>query len=222
MRMRFAPVAAIFILAMTLLPTTADSDTIFSQPYVGPPHTAGFVSDAPTQIVADDFTLLSTSLLTDFHWWGGYTNTPPGVGVPPDAWTLTIYPDLGSLQSLSGGTDAFFTNLVRMPTGDITPSGNAVFAYTADFVTPVTLGPGMYYALLVGDGATSQLAGWTATGPSMGSPAWFRASGGAWGRTDRDQAFEITGQAIPEPVTFLLLGTGLSVVAARRRLQKRA
>jgi hypothetical protein len=51
--------------------------------------------------------------------------------------------------------------------------------------------------------------------------AW-RLNGGAWTPWNNgNMALEVSGTAVPEPSTLLLLGAGLATVAARRRLTKR-
>ncbi len=212
---------AALLSALLAVPSTAGASSIlFSQPYAGAAQ--GWVSDSgQPQFTADDFTLATPSVLTDFHWWGGYTNTPRPEDAPVDSFSLTFYSDLASLQSFTGGMAVSLTNLSRTSTGDFSPLGNAIFSYSADFVSGLVLGPGTYYALLVGH-AGPRYFGWSTTAPNTGDLTWIRTSDGNWGQAQTGQAFEVTGNPVPEPTTLLLLGSGLAAVAARRRFMKRA
>jgi hypothetical protein len=224
---KLVPLAVSVIAILIVLSSSrpAYAGTLFSQPYVGFPQ--GWVSDLQFgQYVADDFTLLSDSVLTDFHWWGGYTNTLTEAAVPNDDWYLLIFPDLASLQGLSNYTEVSLTNLSRTDTGDTTTLGNAILAYGADFVSPLTLSAGTYYALLVGDGvpgddSTPQWAAWNIAGATTGSGVWVYYNL-TWTQLENDQAFEVTGTPVPEPATLLLLGTGLAAAGVRRRMKKRS
>ena len=194
----------------------ASAATIFSQPYPGP--APGTVSDSGHgQLAADDFTLLTTSILTDFHWWGSYTSTPDPLTAPIDSFSLTFFPDLASLISATGGVTANLTNIVRTSIGDFTPAGNAIFSYTADFVTGLAFSPGTYVVLLVGNSGP-QFFGWT----DRPDGSAFVRLGGNWFVNTHGQAFEITGIAVPEPATLLLLGIGVVSAAARRRSTRRS
>jgi hypothetical protein len=221
MKRRLLSALAGAILMCASVVTPGESATLFSQPWVGPGG-GGSVSDYGCCLLADDFTLTTDAWVADFHWWGGYTNTPTEEIAPADSYDLYIFSDLGTLLGLSAFAYSPLTNLVRTDTGDMTGAGNAILAYTSDLASPIQLMAGTYYALLVGrgDANSNQFAGWMFAGPTAGAGAWFY--NGAWIQIDWDLAFEVTGSPIPEPATLLLLGTGLTAAGVRRRMKRRS
>ena len=127
---------------------------------------------------------------------------------------LTDFPDSSDLTT----ADVIGTSLLAPPL----PSHD-VFAPLS-----VVLNPG-WYGLVFGSqlfGATSPVGGAPNSNPTVGTPSFFLHNSLGWrdlniGHESEVFRFVLNGTPVPEPTTLLLLGTGLGVVAYRRRPARR-
>jgi PEP-CTERM motif len=148
----------------------------------------------------DQFTLASATIVTQIDAMM-YLGNPNNFSFEYSVWNPTR-------------TTQLFSQTFTPAQLTLTSLGGPAYNVTA-FLTGLTLGPGAY-ALSIFD-ATGYV-GWFQSHITVDGQS-FQTSGG--GGTGGDQAFVVWGDdarsAVPEPGTLVLLGTGLSLVAARMR-----
>lgn len=168
--------------------------------------------------VFDNFTLTSSSQISDVHWIGAYypeagstdIGSPVVSGFLIEFWSDALG-EPGSLlfsESISGNADETFLNAGLY---------NQIFySYDADLTSNFLALAGTQYWLSI----QAQLAypphwGWaTGNGPDSASyqdyldQRYFN---------ENDQAFSLTGTSVPEPSTILLLGIASCGLLLRKR-----
>ena len=173
------------------------------------------------QQVADDFSIASLIALGPLTWFGRYDGA---IGtVDPTDFTIRIFSDQGGMPVEA---PFFEINVSVSPTvTGLDFGGSPWFSYSADLGSPV-LGTGVYWLSILESDASTPLAGdslwlWGETGTvaqrsvrSADATPWTLGSG-------NNVAFTINS-SVPEPSTWLLLGTGvLALGAARKRRAKK-
>ena len=165
---------------------------------------------------ADDFTLSGTTIITDVHFWNLQGTVDDYSG--SIAWAI--------YNNASGAPGSVVASGVASPTH--TSTGGSVSGlgeYTNDFnIAPLTLGLGHYWISLHDGPLTNNTFRdfyWETANPNgtlssmaydlVGTPGWFPNSS--------ELAFNLTGQAIPEPTSLALLATGAGLLAWRRKRQ---
>lgn len=181
------------------------------------------------QIAATKATLETPLTFNDMHWWGAYvpwmvTNNNPAAPASGDAFTLTIYDG-------SGSTPGALFHSVFLGSGNATDTGKKIistyteYAYSSVF-SAITLGAGTYFFGLSNawnnqDGITEW--GWETTAIGNGGASYGCDTQDCtpltWHpRSEEHLAFNLTSSGVPEPATFLLVGTAiLGLGLARRR-----
>ena len=211
--------AALAVLSLALVGAVASAPAFAGTLYSNGPVNGTF--DAVTinggQEISDSFTLTSTSTITgaDFGAWLFTGDTLSSVD-----WSIGTTPFGGSVSTAST-TGVFDFN-----------NGGGFDIYTESFSTgSLTLGPGTYYLTLQNAVASNgDSAFWDINnGPSV---AYFQNEGasgnlnGVFEPGSNSEAFDIDGTSggpvIPEPSSFLLLGSGLVSFAGMMRRKLKA
>ena len=172
--------------------------------------------------VADDF-LLSDQFplweIRDLHFVGRLF----GISNPLD-FRVRFYEDTGGTPSLTPFYDEVVTPTAAINIG---PLGSGTGWEVSLDLPPVTVTPGSYFVsaqLLHGLGGGSGFWFWQGSQAQQGSETWVDSNGFGIPRWTRgsdlgldpfDLNFSLTGAAVPEPGTALLLLTGLMVSLCR-------
>ena len=206
------------LLGLTIgLTADARASTIFDNG--GPDLVTAWNSDLTTFGFesADNFDLLAgSSTITDIHWFGEYFDNIAGT----DAFTIRIYDDAGGEPDTLVYSNFIGSSATRTPTGTQGSGGFDVYAYSM-LVAPIALSSGTPYWLSIVNDTTN---GWywaTSVGFSSGDSVIREGPTGAWEPTPlgNELAFSLTND-VPEPMTLMLVGTGVVAALARRRSRR--
>ena len=174
-----------------------------------------FNSDAGSnsQILADNFSLASDSIVSQISWTGVY-----GRFVDDDSFTIDLFadearlPEVGSLVTLS------LQSVQRELTGDIIDIGGIdfeLFSYTANVDDQFLAGGTDYWISILNE---TQNAFWSwGAETATGDFAFRNDPGDIWEGFPGSLDFQISGTAIPEPNSVLLVGLVLLGCSATRR-----
>lgn len=158
----------------------------------------------------DDFVLTATSNLNGLAWTGGYYN-PPSPG-PIAGFNVAIHADAsgtpGSVLA-SGFVAGVNETLISGP----------IYAY--DFSFPnLQLTAGTYWLSVVPDLGFPPQWGWATSGSGSGNAyQCFFGSCGPIGGTNL--AFDVLGNAVPEPATWAMMVIGFGGLGAAMRMARR-
>ncbi len=185
------------------------------------------------QIMADEFTLSSKSVITDLHWTGDYTPYIPLTH--PDDFLINIYDnkvtshdnDNSFERPTDFGTAPIYTFSVSSVNRTLTDiydaTGSRQYKYSA-LIDPFVAQAGQKYWLSIFNQITDVNWGWQYE-DGIGTISGYQESytyDNVW-KTMTDYGaldFQLTGYVVPEPSTFFLLGgglVGLGFVVRRRR-----
>ena len=216
--------AALFLVA-SAMPAMADT-VLYNQPWDGTGNvyssqndTSGGFGNFAT--VYDNFTLGSTSTITDVNWTGGFFN-PIELG-SITAFTVTLWSNSGGQPGSMLYQDVQSGNAAQTGCG-IVNGVSEICTYSENLLTPFVAQAGTQY--------------WLSIVPNLGfPPQWGWASGtggdgiayqdffGVRSQLSADMAFGITGTVgggSPEPFTFGLMGSGLAVLGLAKWRRNRA
>jgi hypothetical protein len=213
---RFRIAVLMMLVLIAVAPLSAG--TLYSQPFSG--AASLFASQNDTgggngqfAVVYDNFTLAASGSITGINWTGGYFSGAPSTIT---GWTIQLWSDSAGQpgsslysQTVSGtGGEVFLGNY----------DGSPVFTYSVDLSSAFNAAPATQYWLsLVPDLAFPPQWGWaTATG---GDGVVYQDFFGARSPLQTDFAFDLNsgGNPIPEPISFVLVGSALALLAVRRR-----
>ncbi|MGD8452217.1 MAG: RHS repeat-associated core domain-containing protein [Phycisphaerae bacterium] len=161
-------------------------------------------SDA-VQILADDFSLAETTLITGLRWWGAYA-----YGDVPDTddFTLRFYDEADFFPGSLVWEEHVGDQVSRLPTGRIitTVAGDlAEYVYEMKFATPFWAGAGTWYWVSVVNNTVAQPLtwGWETAGEGNVYAA-YSLDGGPWQSFGEDLTFQFLTDrsAVGNPYLF--------------------
>ncbi len=163
-------------------------------------------------LLADDFVLVSTSILTSISWTGAYIflNTPP-----VDNFDIYLFQDTGS----GSPQNSPFATFNIGSSADRSISGATIFGfdvYEYEASIPNTLlNAGEQYWLAIANDTTGDVDDWFWGADLDAGNSAGRILSGAWSPTDHALDFRLN--AIPEPAVGMVCLLGFCGFLARRR-----
>jgi hypothetical protein len=218
MRVRIAFIACS---VAVLIPFGARATIVFSNGLAAADLVAGNLaysdldSSVPGQRVADDFSFALPTQVDGITFFGSYF---PGDLPTDDAFQLQFYEDDGS--GVPGASTSSITlSTSRVDTGIQGTDGFflQIFEYSATF-SPVTFQADTKYWLTVVNDTSAGADDFVLILALDGGRSVYRVEdAGSWIElTTQSLAFSLTGQVVPEPSAFLLLG--VAALAGLRRV----
>ena len=205
------------LLTVGLAAASAADPIVFTQPSEFPGGTLYASQNDPGGFgqfatVFDDFTLALPTTITGISWQGGYWN--PTTQGSISQFTIQFWSDGGGGPAglLQTHVIAGTANETSLGPGSV---GSPIFEYSAGLTFGAA--PGVtYWVSIVPDLEFPPQWGWqSGTGGNGLAFQDFMGESGALEGTDL--AFSLSGNAVPEPGTLLLLGSGLTGLVLRRR-----
>ena len=210
----------IFIASACLLAAApAGAAIVYSQ---SPYQTSGLVSDfaetAGLNQQADNFQLATAATLKGIEFWGSIANAALA-----DDFTIRIFADAAGAPATTPLAQSTIASLIRTATGQSSPANNPVFAYVANFVTPIALAASTtYYLSVVNNTSDATSWAWSRFDGTADGTRWHRAGNEAstntWSSATDDLAFVIYDtNVVPAPTPLALLALGaFGLLRARR------
>jgi hypothetical protein len=196
--------AALFLTCMCGL---ANATTIFQQ-VPGVNSFDGYISStlnilggSPGFRTADGFLIAGGGTIRTVEWWGK-------LGSGGQAFNITFYHG-GAVPGAVLSTNDVSPVSSSISTGS--PMDPVTF-YSATLGTPFVAVPGIQYWMSIFDGAVDANWIWLSANADTNGAKYAQNGTVTWNNTSGDRAFQLRDDVIPEPATFLLLGTGLGVI----------
>lgn len=193
-------VVMIVVSGLMLFPVTvaASGPVIYEQ---SPGHFGGFLSDAATIIVADEFQFDKPTQVLNITWWGGYGSE--GALPLTDSFKIALFADGGGHPGTLLQVFAVGNNAMRTPTGDwVNPpapefSGRPEYQYYYDFPTPFFAAGGTRYWLAIVNEPSSDSWAWEVSGSLRYLGVQRSYEGGPWAPYYDNTAFRLKGTTVP-------------------------
>jgi hypothetical protein len=174
-------------------------------------------------IQAEDFTLATTTTITDVHFWtgesldfGGFTGSIQ----------YAFYADAAGSPGAQLTTFVAGTNLTRLATGNLVAGFLPEFAYSFDIAPFVATGGttywlGLHNGPLTNNGRAEVYWETTASNTTTPGHECDLQFDECWFNNGNEHAYNLTAGAVPEPATLALVGLALAGlgVSGRRRLR---
>lgn len=211
----------LLLLAAAALVSSANAALLLDRGVVGSGITvteAWWINESTSQNFADSFTLGTDAVVTRFRLYSGVnvnsiTNASQAV--------IRLYDDnAGSPGTLLSTQTVDWVNSLYVGsfTGTSFGSTRDIYAWDFNLSTNLNLTSGVTYWIgAAGDGFDFGQAGtngWDNDSMAQFSGAAFSFNTGA---IVGDQAFQLYGDAVPEPATMAILGAGALALARRRK-----